>query len=146
LEGPLKTSPGDVYDQNTIKNDLNRIAEHLKKQGYYKPAVGPYYYRDGELEIAVVPGKKLTIAIEGNEAISQKNLMKEVPFFEIKTFNDEVVSEAIDRMLFLYHEDGYAYAQIAPVISSDEGSVHIVFFEGKIRNKRHTVCRSRVVA
>ena len=128
VSGPLKTKPGDVYNQIRLNDDLKRLAKYLKKQGYYKPSVGPYSYRGGKLEIAVVPGKKLTIAMEGNKAISQKSLMKEVAFFEIETFNDEVISEAIDRMLVLYHEEGYASAQIAPVISSDEESIHITFF------------------
>jgi outer membrane protein insertion porin family len=54
--------------------------------------------------------------------------MKEVPFFEIKTFNDEVISEAIARMLLLYHEAGYASAQIAPVTNFDEETISITFF------------------
>ncbi len=125
---PLKTKPGDVYDRIRLNDDLKRLAEFLKKQGYFKPSVGPYSYREGELDLAVIPGKKLTIAVEGNKVISRKNLMKEAPFFEIETFNDEVISEAIDRMLFLYHAAGYASAQIAPVINSNDSVVNITFF------------------
>ena len=128
IKDSLKTKPGDVYDQIRLNDDLKHIAEHLKKQGYYKPVVGPYSYRDGELEIAVVPGKKLTVAMEGNKVISQKDLMKEVPFFETETFSDEAISEAIAKMIFRYHEAGYASAQIAPVINSDEETIHITFF------------------
>jgi outer membrane protein insertion porin family len=128
IRDALKTKPGDVYDQIRLNEDLKRIADYLKRRDYYNPSVGPYSYRDGELEMAVLPGKKLIITMEGNKVISQKNLMKEVPFFEIGTFNDEVISEAIGRMLFLYHDAGYASAQIAPVISSGEEALHITFF------------------
>lgn len=128
MRDSLKTKPGDVYDQIRLNDDLKRAAEHLKKQGYYKPAVGPYSYRDGELEISVAPGKKLTVAMEGNKVISQNDLRKEVPFFETETFSDEVISEAIAKMIFSYHEAGYASAQIAPVITSDEERTHITFF------------------
>ena len=46
----------------------------------------------------------------------------------MKPVNDAVIQEAIDKMLSLYHEEGYASAQIAPVVSSDEDSVHVTFF------------------
>ncbi len=128
IRNSLKTKPGDVYDQIRLKEDLKQLTEQLKKEGYYKPAAGPYSYRDGELEIAVVPGKKLTVSMEGNKAISQKDLMKDVPFFETETFSDEAISEAIAKMIFRYHEAGYASAQIAPVTNTDEDTIHITFF------------------
>ncbi|MDH4231108.1 MAG: outer membrane protein assembly factor BamA [Nitrospirota bacterium] len=128
LKDVIKTSEGDVYDQNVLNNDLERIKKYLKDKGYYKPSVGPFYYREGELEIAVTTGEKLLITLNGNTAISEKNLMKEVPFFKIETFNDVVLSEAVDRMLNLYYEEGYASAQIAPVISSEDDVIHITFF------------------
>jgi outer membrane protein insertion porin family len=128
IRDSLKTKPGDVYDQSRLNDDLKQLAERLKKEGYYKPAVGPYSYHEGELEIAVSPGKKLTVAMEGNNAISEKDLMKEVPFFPTETFSDEAISEAIAKMVFIYREAGYASAQIAPVIKSDEETIHITFF------------------
>lgn len=124
----MKTSPGDVYDQTRLNSDLKRIRENLKKQGYYNPSVGPYSYHDGEVAITCVPGKKLSVTLEGNTALSQKDLMKLMPFFEIETFSDVTIQEAIDKMLSLYHEEGYASVQIAPVVSSDENSVHVTFF------------------
>ncbi len=135
----LKISPGDVYDQRRLNNAIKRTKDGLKKEGYYKPVIGPYNYKEGDLEITVKPGRKLFVDMEGNRVISAKNLMKQAPFFEIEIFNDEVISEAIDRMLFLYHEKGYADAQIAPVTSIDENKIRIIFFifEGeryKIKN------------
>lgn len=128
----MKTRPGDVYDQIKLNLDLKRVRENLKKRGYYHPSVGPYLYHDGEVEIACVPGKKLSVTLEGNKAVSQKNLMKQMPFFEIETFNDAAIQETIDKMLTLYHEEGYASVQIAPVVNSDEDSEYVIFyiFEG----------------
>lgn len=128
LKDMLKISPGDVYDRHRMNNEIKRAVERLKKQGYYQPSVGIDYYREGDLEITVKPGKKLFVDMEGNRVISTKDLMKQAPFFEMEIFNDEVISEAVDRMLFLYHEKGYAAAQIAPVTSSDENAIHITFF------------------
>jgi outer membrane protein insertion porin family len=124
----MKLSPGDVFSRIKLDGNLKNIREYLKKQGYYKPKVGPYSYKDGDLEIAVDPGKRLSVFIDGNSAISTKNLLKEAPFFEIEDFRDEVIGEAVDRMLALYHSKGYAFAQIAPVINADSQSTTITFF------------------
>jgi len=126
--GAMKSSPGDIYNRVKLDTDLKNIKEYLKKQGYYKPKVGPYSYTDGDLEIGVDPGKRLTVLIDGNSAISTKNLLKEAPFFEIEDFRDEVIGEAVDRMLAQYHNKGYAFAQIAPVTNADSGSITITFF------------------
>ncbi len=126
--GAMKSRPGDIYSRVKLDADLKNIKEYLKKQGYYKPKVGPYLYKDGDLEIDVDPGKRLTVLIDGNSAISTKNLLKEAPFFEIEDFRDEVIGEAVDRMLALYHSKGYAFAQVAPVTSADTGSITVTFF------------------
>lgn len=124
----MKLNIGDIYDQTKLERDLARIREYFKKRGHFRPVVGPFYYRNGELEIILNPGKTLSVNIEGNSALSVKKLQKELSFFESEDFNDELVSESVDRMLSLYHQDGYAFAQIAPVISSDENHINLSFF------------------
>ncbi len=126
--GAMKLSPGAVYNLTILDADLKRIEAFFRKQGYYRPVVGPSSFRDGDLQIKVDPGSRLMIKIEGNSAISTANLLKEVPFFEVKEFNDEVVEEAISRMLALYHRKGYAFAQIAPVIHAGDQGKTITFF------------------
>ncbi len=128
LYGVMKLSVGDIYNQQKVSEDLKRIENFLKKQGFFKPVVGPYSYHNGELEIAVDPGKRMTMSITGNRVISSKTLMKEAPFFEIEEYNDEVLAEATDRMLSLYHAEGYPFAEIAPVVSSDAHDISISFF------------------
>ncbi|OGW28145.1 MAG: outer membrane protein assembly factor BamA [Nitrospirae bacterium GWC2_42_7] len=129
----MKLSEGDVYNQNKLKDDLKRIKDHYKKQRHYGPQVGPFEYKDGELTITVNSGKRLKLLIKGNSRLSGSDLMKEAPFFETESFNDEVIEESVVKMLFLYHEEGYPFAQIAPVIESDEKDIEVTFyvFEGE---------------
>jgi outer membrane protein insertion porin family len=128
LYSTMKLTTGDIYDQYKVDQDIERIRSFLKKQGFYKPSVGPSSYRNGELEIAVNPGRHMIISITGNEVISTSRLMKEVPFFEVEDYNDELVQEAVDRMLALYHAEGYPFAELAPVASSDEYGIKVSFF------------------
>ena len=124
----MSLSEGDIYDQVKLRKDMERIKTYYQKKGYFKPLVGPYTFIDGILSISVTPGKCLSIAINGNSAISKKNLLKEMPFFEVEDFRDDIVEEAVERMLSLYHSKGYAYAQIAPVIASRDDLIDLNFF------------------
>jgi outer membrane protein insertion porin family len=124
----LRVSAGDVYDQFRVREELKRIQAKLRKDGYYHPVAGPYTYEAGILTITLDPGPQLTVLIEGNSVISTKRLRKEVPFFEVETFNDEIVDEAVMRMLALYHSEGFPFAQVAPVIKKDKGTIEVSFF------------------
>lgn len=126
--GEMKLSIGDIYDQFKLEIDLKHIKDYFKKSGYFKPVVGPYSYKNGELEIVINPGLHMTVALQGNSALSTKALMNEAPFFEIEDFNDAVVEEAIARMTSLYHQKGYPFVQIAPVINSGSQNIDVSFF------------------
>jgi len=124
----LRVSAGDIYDQFRVRDELKRIQAKLRKADYYHPVAGPYTFEAGVLTITLDPGPQLTVLIEGNSAISTKRLRKEVPFFEVETVNDEIVDEAVMRMLALYHSEGFPFAQVAPVTKKDKGTIEVSFF------------------
>jgi outer membrane protein insertion porin family len=124
----MKVKGGDIFDQEKVGEDLERIRTFLKKRGYYDPSVGPYSYHEGKLEIIVRPGRKMSFSIEGNSVISDKKLLGELPFFEIEDFNDELLDESVEKMISLYYSKGYPFVQIAPVIKSDDMNIDISFF------------------
>lgn len=124
----IRVSAGDIYDQVRIRKELQALKERLKKDGYLKPVVGPYDFQSGILTLSIDPGKKLRTVIDGNRVISTGRLEKEMPFFEGEVFNDEAIDEAVNRMLSLYHNEGYSFAQIAPVVRSDQRQSEVTFF------------------
>ncbi|MEW6162397.1 MAG: outer membrane protein assembly factor BamA [Nitrospirota bacterium] len=123
----VSLSRGDIYDQAKLKKDLERVRTYYKNNGYLKPVV-VYTFADGALDISINPGKCLKISIEGSSAISTKTLLREMPFFEAEDFRDEIVEEAVYRMLSLYHKGGYPFAQTAPVITSRDDLIDLNFF------------------
>ncbi|TAN40905.1 MAG: outer membrane protein assembly factor BamA [Nitrospirae bacterium] len=121
-------SPGDVFDHERLGRVLRHIRNSLKVRGHIKPVVGPYSFSDGILEIPVQPGRRLEIIIEGNKALGTKTLMKEISLTEMEDINDEVVGEAADRLLALYHTEGYPFVQVAPVMKADGEILKLSFF------------------
>ena len=133
IKKKMSLSEGDRYDEVELKKDLEKMKTYYKGNGYFRPIIGPYTFIDGILSIPINPGKRLLISIEGNSALSTKTLRKEMPFFENEDFNDDIVEEAVTRVLALYHTKGFPLAQIAPVITSKDDLISINFFvfEGK---------------
>lgn len=128
VKNVMKLSEGDIYDQSKLKNDIDRIRAYYKNRGYFNPVVGPYFFVNGTLDISVNPGKRLNINIIGNDEISKKDLLREMPFFEIEDFSESIVEEAVHRMLSVYHKEGYCFAQIAPVITTKDNLIELNFF------------------
>jgi len=124
----MKLSEGDVYDQTILKKDSERIKAYFKNKGYYKPVISPYKYKDGVLSFAVDPGKRLQVTLQGNDSVSTGYLLKEMPFFEDEDFSEDVVQEAVNRLLSVYHVKGYPYAQVAPVVTTKDDLITVVFF------------------
>lgn len=137
IKAIMKLSEGGVFDQIVLRDDIERIKKYYKKRQYVRPAVKSYIYRDGILNLFVHSGNRLAIAFDGNDAISENALLKEMPFFEAEDFNDDLVQEAIQRMLSLYNSHGFPFVQIAPAVTQKEDLFSLTFFvsEGK---KVHT--------
>lgn len=119
---------GNVYDQFKLREDLERIAEYYRKKGYVNPAVGPYTFKEGKLNLGVFPGTRLSISIQGNDAVGTGKLRRVMPFFEVGDVNDELIEEAVSKMVSLYHEKGYPSVQVAPVVEGKDDEVTINFY------------------
>ncbi|OGW53374.1 MAG: outer membrane protein assembly factor BamA [Nitrospirae bacterium RBG_13_43_8] len=129
----MKLSGGDIYDQVELEKDIERIRTYYREEGYFNPRIGPPTFTDGVLKIPVDTGKQLLISTEGNSVLSTKTLRKEMPFFEAENFTDDLVDEAVSKIVSLYHAEGYPFGQVAPVITSKDDliSLHFFIFEGK---------------
>ncbi|NOZ69898.1 MAG: outer membrane protein assembly factor BamA [Deferribacteres bacterium] len=132
-EGRLRLSEGDILDMDVLDKDIGRLREYYKKQGYLRPVVGPYEFRDGVLKIPVDRGPGLELVFRGNSAVSAKKLKKEAPFMDNEEVSDELVEEAVGRIKRLYLSRGYYYATVAAGVEKTEEKITVTFFinEGK---------------
>ncbi len=74
----MSLSEEDRYDQEKVGKDIEKIKTFYRKDGYFKPSIGPHTFHDGVLNIPVHPGKRLIITLVGNSVVSNKNLLKEM--------------------------------------------------------------------
>ena len=127
IRSRMKLSARGVFNRSLLRKYLDRIKEYYKNNDYFKPVVGPYTFIDGTLSLSVNPGKRLKISMTGNEKVSAKSLMKEMPFFEAEDFNADMVQEAIQRMLSVYHSQGYPFTEISPAVSTRDDLILLNF-------------------
>ena len=124
----IKIEEGDIYDQVKLRKEIDRMRLYYKKNNFLKPVVGPYTFSNGNLNVNIYPGKKLEVIFENNSALNSKDLIKEVPFFDAEDFRDDLVEEAVSRIISSYHDKGFPFVQVAPVITSDKDTVTLRFF------------------
>ena len=124
----IKIEEGDIYDQVKLRKEIDRMRLYYKKNNFLKPVVGPYTFSNGNLDVNIYPGKKLEVIFENNSALNSKDLIKEVPFFDAEDFRDDLVEEAVSRIISSYHDKGFPFVQVAPVITSDKDTVTLRFF------------------
>lgn len=132
----MRINEGQVYDQETVNKEIERIRKRYKKLNYLNPVVS-YRFTEGRLEVDVTKGKKLMVQFEGNTVFGAKRLMKEMPFHEAGEVRDDLIEDAAKRIVTLYYGKGYPFAQVAPVISDTAGTagdtieVKFFVFEGE---------------
>ena len=131
IRGLLYLNEGDIYNHELMQRNVEDIKAYFKKRGYLNPKVSSSFV-NGRLEIGIVKGERLSVQFEGNSYYSAKRLMKEMPFFAAGELRDDLIEDAARKLLSLYHSKGFAFAQVAPVLSQDDGpqgdSKKITFF------------------
>jgi outer membrane protein insertion porin family len=114
-----------IYLREQIRDDMERIRELYQNNGYLYAAVSEPELtlspnkRKLSLKILVSEGEQYRIGelkITGNKVFPLFLLFKNLKMESGQTFNRSVLRSDIDRVLDLYLEEGYAQADIDPLI------------------------------
>ncbi|MBI4699488.1 MAG: outer membrane protein assembly factor BamA [Nitrospirae bacterium] len=124
----LRLSEGEIFDKDIVEGQIKKLRDYYKNKKYLKPVVGPYEFKNGELDIPVTPGVRLEVVFKGDSFFSNKELLREVPFFEDESVSGDTVEETADRIRGLYRGNGYYYAQVLGGIEREEDIVRVTFF------------------
>jgi len=127
ISSRLKLGPGDIMDRTSIDQSLEKIRADYKNK-YYMDTQISYAFTKGILDIDFKPGRTMTVVFEGNGTLSSSSLKKEIPFYELEEFSDDILEETVARIVGLYHREGFPDAQIAPVVTAAERDINVKFF------------------
>lgn len=133
VRGYISLKEGDILNMDVLDDDIKRIEEVYREEGYIRPIVGPYIFQDGELIIPVKPGPRLEISFEGNEVIKTKTLLRLVTIPEYEELTDEQIEDLINNIKRYYLSIGYYHVQVIGGIERGRDLIRLKFFiiEGK---------------
>ncbi len=123
----LKLSVGDVFDRTSVDQTIEKIKTDYKNRDHIA-FQADYTFENGVLDIRFDPGKKMAVEFDGNSAIGSKSLKKEIPFYELDEFSDDLLEETVARIVGLYHGEGFPNAQIAPVVTAGDRNIIVKFY------------------
>ncbi|MGD9040437.1 MAG: outer membrane protein assembly factor BamA [Desulfobacteraceae bacterium] len=122
-----------LLDKKKLEFDVQKITSFYHNQGYMKARVGEpkVEYEKGlgliiTMEIVEGPQYKVNeVKIEGELIRPTDELLKRVKIKEEEFFSREVVRRDTMALSTAYADDGYAYAQISPLVDTNDEE-HVV--------------------
>lgn len=156
-----------LLDRKKLEFDLHKVTSFYQNHGYSKAKTGEpqITYEAGKglaVTIQIIEGPpysvntvKITGATEDDLIMAADELLKKVNIMKEKLFNREVVRQDMITLRNLYADEGYAYADVAPIVKEDDENhqVNIVYNISKgekVRFERinitgNTITRDKVI-
>ena len=152
-----------VLDEKKLETDLQRITAFYHNQGYIRARAGVpkiNYREEGDLiiTIQIVEGEPYTVnevALEGELIVPEEELLKKLGVKKEKYFSGEAVRRDVLVLRDVYADQGYAYAEVVPIINEDDKNRHVdityrINPSGKVRFERiniygNSITRDKVI-
>ena len=117
-----------LLDEKKLEADLQRIMAFYHNQGYIRAKAGDpkvTYKDEGDLVISiqVVEGERYTVnevSVEGDLIEGEEELLKKIAIKKEQYFSREVVRKDVLTLRDVYADQGYAYAEVGPIINEDD--------------------------
>lgn len=115
-------------DEKKLEADLQKLTAFYHNQGYLRAKAGESKITHGDegdltITIQIVEGKRYTVnevAVEGEPIESEEELLKKLDINKEKYFSREVVRKDVLTLRGIYADQGYAHAEVGPIIKEDD--------------------------
>jgi len=124
MRNVMVLNEGQIFSQKILKNDLKRISQIYKDQGFLLINIKDVKFdNDGKLWITIAEGKLEKIIIEGNDKTKEKVITREINIEPGDLFDFEIVKKSLQKIYNLgFFED--VTMKLNP--GSDDDSVILV--------------------
>ncbi len=171
LKGQMQTSEKNILsfitsagnlDENDVEQDVARLTAFYKNNGYMQARVGePLIDYEGNkivITIKIDEGPRFKvgdITLTGDLILPQEELIESLNITKEEFYNRETLRNDVLKLTDLYANDGYAYADVAPLVKEDPETLQVditfdiakgqqVYFE-EIRIAGNTRTRDKVI-
>ena len=119
------TSAGDLKEDN-LEQDVARLSSFYKNNGYIMARVGEpqvkFEGKDIEITIKIDEGPQFKVGkvvITGDLLLPKEELLESLKIVKEEFFDREILRNDVLHLTDLYANEGYAYADVAPVVKED---------------------------
>lgn len=133
LEQTIKSEAGEVYQKQSIDNDVRRIRELYRKNEYLTVKVIPHWiYSDATgtvtLVYEIIEGKQIKIRFVG-DSIDESELEQKLPLFKRDSFSDTDYKGAVGWIRRIYQEKGYYDPKVSYQIEDISDREEVIRFK-----------------
>lgn len=142
LKDVMETSEKDIFsfitksgllDERKLEVDTQKITTFYNNHGYIRAKVGEpevAYDKEGGLVITIQieEGERYAVnevRVAGDLIVPEEELLKQVSIKKEEYINRELVRKDVLTLRDVYADQGYAYAEVAPIIKEDDKN-HLV--------------------
>jgi outer membrane protein insertion porin family len=120
-------------DEKKLESDLEKITAFYHNHGYIRARAGDpqITYKDDKdliITIQIVEGEQYAVnevAVQGDLIEPEDELLKKLAIKKEKYFSREVVRQDVLTLRGVYADQGYAYAEVGPVINEDDNKQQV---------------------
>jgi outer membrane protein insertion porin family len=116
------TDAGDL-DEDNLEQDATRLKAFYHNSGYIRAQVGEPQVEFKENDIIITikidegpPFKVGKVSVVGDLILTEEELLKDIKITQVEFYNREVLRTDVLALTDLYADEGYAFADVAPVI------------------------------
>ena len=134
----MKTKPANIFrsgrfEQDKFDQDLVKLADYYKKNGYIDVAIGPHEListgeRTQELVLQIREGQRYTfsgISVSGNEHFTTEKISEVFTLKHNEPFDQTKFDEQLARVYSLYFDEGFIYTEISQDMQRADGTLNI---------------------
>ena len=145
LKGQMDTSETSILswiseagdlDEDNLEQDVTRLKAFYHNSGYILAQVGEpqVEFKEGEIFITIkidegLPFKVGKVAFAGDLILPEEELLKKIKITQEEFYNREVLRTDVLALTDIYSNEGYAFADVAPMIKriAEDQRVDITF-------------------
>jgi outer membrane protein insertion porin family len=92
------TSPGNIFNRTFFRNDLQRITDKYRKDGYVMMRVQDVEVKDGVVEVTILEPRVGEVVIQGNKKTKDYVIRRELKIAKGDLFNATVLRHSLNRL------------------------------------------------
>ena len=131
IQGFLTLNVGEPFDKVLLEDFIKKSKKYFEKYGLIGSEV-TYSFKDGELTLKIIKGKKIHVDFAGIEYLNKKSLKNIVIAYFQDKVNEQIIKDSINSIITFCRANGFLDVKVFPLIEEypEEWKITYIINEG----------------